>query len=66
MSRNEFMLALTLYAKDIPVRSLLMAAILMADERTAKTLKKGFPDIWKEVEQRSKASDGYLPDERPG
>ena len=57
MSHNEFILALTLYAKEIPFRVLIMAAILVADDREEKKLKKAFPDIWLEVNQRANLLD---------
>ncbi|MFQ5628594.1 MAG: hypothetical protein ACE5I1_07525 [bacterium] len=57
MSRNEFILALTLYAKAIPLRVLIMAAILTADENEEKIFKLNFPDIWEEVQKRSNLLD---------
>lgn len=57
MSRNEFILALTLYAKAIPLRVLIMAAILTAEEKEERIFKKNFPDIWLEVQKRSHLLD---------
>lgn len=57
MSHNEFILALTLYAKEIPFRVLIMAAILVAEEADEKKLKKAFPEIWREVDERSRSYD---------
>jgi protein-S-isoprenylcysteine O-methyltransferase Ste14 len=57
MSNNEFILALTLYAKAIPLRVLIMAAILTADKKEEKKLKKAFPDIWEEVQKRANLLD---------
>mgnify|MGYP005725382437 CR=1 FL=1 len=54
MSRNDFILALTLFAKEIPLRSLIMAAMLVAKEPALTTLKSTFPEIWKELEMRSR------------
>lgn len=57
MSNNEFILALTLYAKAIPLRVLIMAAILTADKKEEKKFKKAFPDIWEEVQKRANLLD---------
>lgn len=53
MNQNDFMLALTLYAKSIPFHVLIMAAILTADEQEEKRVRKCFPEIWQEVQTRS-------------
>ncbi|RMD99244.1 MAG: hypothetical protein D6814_05940 [Calditrichaeota bacterium] len=61
MSRQDFILALTLYAKDLPFESLIMAAMLQTeDEAIKKKLKKAFPKLWEELEARSQAPGGRL------
>lgn len=58
MGRNEFHLALMLYAKSIPFEALVMAAMLTAEERDEKKLKSAFPKIWQEVKTRSDTGKG--------
>ena len=63
MSHNEFILALTLFAKAIPLRVLIMAAILSSNKVDEKILKNAFPEIWQEVRKRSHLLDRDNDDE---
>ena len=45
---------------DPPFYALIMAAMRKADTRNLNMLKAAFPGVWKELEARYKAPDGFL------
>lgn len=62
MGYHDFIMALTLYAKDLSFQSLIMAAMLQAEEEeTKQKLIKAFPELWQELQDRTKAPGGKLP-----
>ena len=65
MSRNDFVLALTLYAKGFTLRTLLMASMLTAEEDIFQEdilgkLRQAFPEIWDELDLRRNSPTGLL------
>lgn len=64
MSYQDFMMALTLYAKDLSFEALIMAAMLQVEEGDRKErLIQTFPDIWNELQARTQAPGGKLPED---
>lgn len=53
MEQEDFVLALTLFAKELPFESIIMAAMLRAPgARQQQVLIDNFPEIWQALQGR--------------
>ena len=60
MSLFDYRKAVDLYYKDTPFYSLIMAAMLKADDKNTALLKGAWPEVWGELDARYNARGGIL------
>ena len=65
MSRYDYERSKILAEADEPFYGLIMAAMRRADTYNQELLRRAFPDVWKEIEDRYNAPGGVLPVDPP-
>ena len=62
MSLHDYKMSREIAVEDYPFAAIIMAAMRQADSLNAEGLKRLFPSIWHEFQDRYSAPGGYLTD----
>lgn len=63
MSRQDYLISRNISKDDPDFYALIMAAMRKADDYNLAKLKREWPDVWAELEERYKTSGGYTLEE---
>lgn len=60
MSLYDYKQSISISSHDHPFYALIMAAMRQADDDNVEILKKAFPEVWDELQERYKAPGGRI------
>jgi hypothetical protein len=63
MSLHEYKVAIDTHKKNLPFYSLIMTAMIQADDNNLKKLKTAWPKLYEELEERYHSPGGLLKNE---
>lgn len=64
MSRYDYMASMEIVQKDYPFYAMIMAAMRKADNINIEMLKRCWPDVWQELQERYYAPGGFIEGEQ--